>query len=124
MEINIHDSPCGRILLIVVRVLFFLALATREYFHLKDDKTLFDNAFLYLTNFGFTLTLLFYANCMWDILFNELCCKLIPKLPLFDLGSETSYQYSSRWPFAWRCPSRSSTGLLSTPRRKRKPSRV
>ena len=120
MRINIHDSLCCRWLLILLRIVFFFALATREYFNIKDDITLFSTAFMYLTNFGFTITLIFYASCMWDLLFNQLCCQLIPKYHSFSSASETPFLYFSRSHFAARCPSPSSTGPPSTSRRRRR----
>ena len=118
MQINIHDSLCARCLLIILRVLFFFALATREYFNIKDDITLFSTAFMYLTNFGFNITLIFYGTCMWDLLFNQLCCQLIPKYNFFSSGLETRFLYFSKLPSASRCPSPSYTGLPSTSSRR------
>ena len=62
------------------RIVAFAALCVRFFFNSRDDTASLFIVFKFLTDLGFSMTLIFYSLCMFDLLLNH--CgpnKIIPK---------------------------------------------
>ena len=70
IEPSLHESPCNTKVLLITRVIFFLILAARFYLQMVENKSLLD-IFLFLTNVGFSFTIMFYLLTLVDYVINE-----------------------------------------------------
>ena len=72
--------------LLITRVIFFLTLAARFYLQMVENKSLLD-IFLFLTNVGFTFTIMFYLLTLVDFAINEVFRqKVSPRYACLELG--------------------------------------
>ena len=75
-----HDTYCSKVLLVMFRMVVFAALCVRFILNMKDLTPSLFILFKFLTDFGFSMTIIFYALCIWDILLNGCGSrKLVPK---------------------------------------------
>ena len=68
---SLHDSTCNNKVLLIIRLIFFLILSARFYLQVEENKTFLD-IFLFLTNVGFTFTIMFFCLSLTDYLLNEM----------------------------------------------------
>ena len=95
LDYSTKDTTCSSCLLTVFRILVFAALCVRFYLNVKDTYTSLFYIFEFLTHFGFSITIIFYALCIWDLLLN--CCgsnKTVPKYLQKNTACQGQPQYS------------------------------